>query len=376
MKLYSLIIFFCFIYLDFSFAQNTFVFIGSYNYDEKKDGLFVYELDTISGQLTKMSSLNNVYNPSFFTLSHKGDFLFSCTDTRLPDNGSVSGFKFNSITKKLSFVSSQKTLGENPVYVALDKSESFLLSANYTDGSVTVFPIDKNGTIVPPTQFIQYTDSSIDKERQERSHTHATVFSPDGEKVFIPDLGSDKIRCYSFDNTNQKPLTALSIPYISTVAGSGPRHLIFHPNGKFAYCIEELSGSLSVYKYAQDLLKKHQTILAHPKKLKAEFSSADIHISPDGKFLYASNRGEENNIVIYAIRKNGKLKITGYQSTFGTIPRNFAIDESGKFLIVANQKSGNIVTFRRNSISGKLEKIASEIYIENPTCVNIKKYSY
>ncbi len=357
------------------YSQSTFVFVGSYNYDKNKEGIYVYELDSITGNLKKVSSINQILNPSFITLSQDGNLLFSCTDTRTPKDGSVSSFRFNSTFKSITFINQQKTNGENPVYLILDKSEKWLLNANYKDGSVSVYPIDKDGSIAPISQFIHFTDSSVNKKRQEGSHIHATIFSPDYTYVFLPDLGADKIRCFAFDSLQTQPLQTSKPTFAKSISGCGPRHFTFHPNGKTAYCIEELSGTINVYNYKDGKLDSIQRIATHHKNDSFEFSSADLHISPDGKYLYASNRGEENNIAIFSIKKNGTLKSKGYQSTFGKTPRNFAIDETGKFLIVANQSTGNIVVFKRNLKTGFLVRVGNDINIENPTCVQIKNYS-
>jgi 6-phosphogluconolactonase len=362
-----------FVSIQFVTAE-TFVFIGSYNYDKNKEGIFVYQLDTLTGALTKVTGAKDVLNPSYFTLSQNGQFLFSCTETRTPGNGSISSYQFDAVSKTLSFINTQKTGGENPVYAALDKQENHVLAANYNDGSISVFPILEDGSIASKTQFIAYEDSSIDKGRQTRSHIHSAVFSLDGKFVFLPDLGADKIRAYEFDATNEQPLQLTLPPFIQSIPGSGPRHFIFHPNEKFGYCIEELSGTISSYTYDNGKLNTIQRIATHRKKYKQDFSSADIHISPDGKFLYASNRGNENNIAIFSIHENGTLKSVGYQTTFGKTPRNFSIDASGKFLIVANQSTGTVIVFKRNQKTGLLTKTGNEINIENPTCVKIKRY--
>jgi 6-phosphogluconolactonase len=355
-------------------AQHTFVFIGSYNYDKNKDGIYVFELDTTNGNLTRVASAKNILNPSFLTLNKNGNIIYACTDTRTPKDGSLSSFEFNSAAKNLTFINTQKTGGENPVYITLDKNEKWLLSANYNDGSVAVLPVNKDGYISNLSQIIHFKDSSVNLKRQSSAHIHAAVFSPENHFVFLPDLGADKIRCFQYDTLQQQPLQNAEFPFTKTTSGSGPRHFTFHPNGKFAYSIEELAGMISVYQYEKGKLSAVQRVATHHKKDTFDFSSADIHISPEGKFLYASNRGDENNIAIFKIKKNGKLKNVGYQPSLGKTPRNFAIDEAGKFLIVANQSTGNIIVFKRNIRTGLLEKIGNEIKIENPTCVQIKKY--
>ena len=248
------------------------------------------------------------------------------------------------------------------------------MNANYSGGSVAVHPLAEDGSIKHDAQVIAYTDSSIIKERQDQSHIHSTVFSPDYRYLFLPDLGADKIRIYKFNDLQDQPLQTAQIPFVKTVAGSGPRHFTFHPNGKFAYCIEELSGTIDIFKYANGKLDKIQRIATHTDQFKDNFGSADIHISPDGKFLYASNRGVENNIAIFSIKNEGTLSNIGYQSSLGNHPRNFSIDASGKFLIAANMISGDIVVFKRNSKTGLLTKVGTEIKIANPSCIVIRKY--
>ena len=190
----------------------------------------------------------------------------------------------------------------------------------------------------------------------------------------MPDLDADKIRSYRFDRTKRKPLSENQYPFTQATLGSGPRHFTFHPDGKFAYCVEEITGTISVYAYGNGKLDRIQRINAHTDVFKEGYGSGDIHISPDGHFLYASNRGEENNIAIFSIESNGTLKTVGYQSTFGKTPRIFTIDSAGKFLITANQTSGNVVVFKRNSVTGLLKKSGTEIKVENASCVQIKHY--
>lgn len=354
-------------------AQNTYVFLGSYNRDVTAEAIQVYQLDTLNGKLSKITSVKNVINPSFLTLSPDGKYVYACTDTKTPNAGSVSSFEFNPQQKSLTFINKQSSGGENPVYVSVHKSGKWLVNGNYTEGSVSVHPLLENGKIDSIAQNFQYTDGSVHKERQTRSHVHSTVFSPQFDYLFLPDLGADKIRCYQFDENQKMPLTEAKVPFIKTDSEAGPRHFTFHPNQKFGYCIEEMSGSISVYQYENGTLKKVQRINTHPDKIKEGFESSDIHISPDGKFLYATNRGKENNIAIFSIDENGLLKNIGYQSTLGKHPRIFAIDESGKFLIASNVITGNVIVFKRNQKTGSLKKVGKEIKMENVSCVQIRR---
>jgi 6-phosphogluconolactonase len=356
-----------------AFCQKTYLFVGSYNLDKNKSGIYIYSLDTISGKLKFLSSTKNILNPSYLTISNNGKFVYSCTDTKTPNAGSVSSFKFDKKDASLTYINSQPSGGDNPVYLTLDHSQKWLVVGNYSGGSLSVFPLDLEGHILPIKQNFKYTDGSINKERQESSHIHSTVFSPDYKFLFAPDLGSDKIRCYKFDSLKKEPLQEAKNPFVKTTLGSGPRHFAFHRNKKYAYCIEELSGTISAYKYNKGNLKKIQRIETHAKEINENFSSADIHVSPDGHFVYASNRGNENNIALFSIAKNGKLATIGYESTSGKTPRNFTIDTNGQFLIVGNQTTGEIVVFERNLKTGLLKKIENDIKVDNPSCVKILK---
>lgn len=356
-----------------AFSQNTYVFLGSYNRDKLAEAIQVYQLDTLNGKLIKVTSATNIVNPSYLTISPNGKYVYACTDTKTPNAGSISSFEFNPKNKSLTFLNSQRSGGENPVYVTVHKSGKWIANANYTEGSVSVFPISENGKIDSIAQNFQYMDGSTHKERQTRSHVHSAVFSPQFDYLFLPDLGADKIRAYAFDENKKQPLIETKNPFTKTDLEAGPRHFIFHPNQKFGYCIEEMAGQISVYQYENVILNKIQRIATHPDKIKEGFESSDIHISPDGKFLYAANRGKENNIAIFSIDENGLLKNIGYQSTLGKHPRVFAIDESGKFLVATNVITGNIIVFRRNPKTGLLKKTGKEIKMENVSCVQVKR---
>jgi 6-phosphogluconolactonase len=249
-----------------------------------------------------------------------------------------------------------------------------VIAGNYSGGSLAAFPINKDGSLQPYSQLIQHKGSSINKTRQEMPHVHSTVFSPKGDYLFTPDLGLDKVMIYRFNAGAQKPLHPALPPYAQTTPGSGPRHFIFHPNNKWAYLIEEMGGAVAAYAYKGGKLTQLQQLAAHADTASGEFGSADIHISPDGKFLYASNRGIENNLAIFKIDKStGKLSSVGYQSTLGIRPRNFCIDPTGNYLLAANQQTNNIVVFKRDMKTGLLKYTGEEIKIPEPVCLKMMK---
>ncbi|TND02876.1 MAG: protein of unknown function DUF2394 [Bacteroidetes bacterium] len=356
-------------------SQNntTYLFIGTYTEGQADKGIYVYAFDSKTGQLKKVSTAEQVTNPSFITVSPDGRFIYACTDTKMPGAGSVTAFAFDSISGKLTTINKQNAGGENPVYVAVHKSGKFVVNGNYTAGNVSVFSTNAGGSLNPHTQLIQFTDSSVNKQRQEKAHIHAAVFSPQHDFMFFPDLGSDKIRTFRFDADRENPLVPADSLSVNTKPGSGPRHFTFHPHKNFAYCIEELSGTISCYAYRNGKLDSIQRILSYAKPQEIN-SGADIHISPDGLFLYASNR-QENTISIFSIDpENGRLKLQGHQSTFGDHPRNFVIDPTGKFLLVANLATHTVVVFERDMKTGLLKKTGIQIDVPRPSCLQMRRY--
>jgi 6-phosphogluconolactonase len=220
------------------------------------------------------------------------------------------------------------------------------------------------------TQQIVHDGSSINTQRQEKAHVHSVFFSPDEKFLLTPDLGMDKVNIYQFDTYLKSPLHNAAQKFISSEPGSGPRHLEFSPNGKFVYIIEELSGTVSVHSYSNGSTKFVQRIATHPADFNGQPGSADIHISQDGRFLYASNRGKENNIAIFRVDQNkGTLSSIGYEPTKGEAPRNFSIDPTGNYLLVANQLTSTIEIFKRDKNSGLLKHTGNSIQIPNPVCL-------
>lgn len=354
-------------------AQRSLVFAGTFNRDKNKDGILVLELDTSTGLLKPLSAIKGILNPSYLSLSEKGEFLYACTETQTPGAGSILAFKVDPAAGSLTMLSRRKTSGENPVYITLSKNSRYLFSVNYTEGGVDVFPLATDGSMGTAIQTIAYDKGSAVTPRQTKAHPHSVLLAPGEDYIFIPDLGSDLIRSYKLDPDAPKPISEHTSVVCKAPPGSGPRHLTFHPGGKYAYCIEEISGTITAYTYTAGRLVPLQHIAAHKDSLGA-YNSADIHLSPDGRFLYASNRGDENNIAVFTVQENGRLRNIGYQPALGVHPRIFALSAGGGFLVVANQISGNVVVFRRDKTSGLLQPVPQEINIENVSCVRIQHY--
>ena len=356
-------------------SGKTYLFIGTYTGGKPDKGIYVYEFNSDTGSLKEVNSGENITNPSFLTVSPNGEFVYACTDTKLPDAGSISAFKFDSVTGSLTFINKQRSGGENPVYLSITQNNDFIVNSNYTGATVSVFTTNVDGSLNPHTQVIQFEGSSVNKQRQEKAHPHAAVFSSDDRFVFFPDLGSDKIRVFQFNEQDPKPLKPLERGDFNTVPGSGPRHFTFHPNKRFAYCIEELGGTISVFDYESGRLNSIQRVSSYSKP-HAEYAGADIHVSPDGLFLYASNRLQtENTIAIFSIDQlTGTLKLVGHQSTYGDHPRNFTIDPTGDFLIVANQFTNNVVVFKRDRKTGLLTRTGKDVRVSQPSCLKMRTY--
>jgi len=350
----------------------TYLFIGTYTDGKPAKGIYIYRMNMQTGELTATGNAENITNPSFLTLSSGGKYLYACTDTKTAVAGSISAFSIDSVNGGINFINKASSEGANPVYVTADRTNRFVIAGNYTEGNVTVLPANQNGRLGAATQTIQFTDSSINKERQAKAHIHSVIFSPGDAYLYLPDLGADKIRAFRFNKANKQPLETAGHLMVSTTRGSGPRHMVFHPHKKFAYCIEEMGGSVSVYRYNKGRLSLLQRINANRSKA-AEYSSADIHISPDGLFLYASNR-IENTIAIFSINASGKLRLLGHEATAGEVPRNFCIDPGGRFLLVANQNSNNVVVFKRNTKSGLLTPANIQINVPAPSCLQMRSY--
>jgi len=354
-------------------AQKViYLFIGTYTDGKPAKGIYVYRMNMQTGELTATGTAENVTNPSFLTVSANGKYLYACTDTKTAVAGSISAFSVDSIKGRINFINKESSEGANPVYVAADKTNRLVIAGNYTEGNVAVLPTNQNGSLRTAIQTIQFTDSSVNKDRQDKAHIHSVIFSPDDGYLYLPDLGADKIRAFRFNKANKQPLETADPLTISTAKGSGPRHMVFHPNKKFAYCIGEMGGSVSVYSYNKGLLSPLQRINANKIKA-AEYSSADIHISPDGLFLYASNR-IENTVAIFSINAYGKLRLLGHEATGGEVPRNFCIDPDGRFLLVANQSSNTVVVFKRNAKSGLLTPANIQITVPAPSCLQMRTY--
>ncbi|GAA0531269.1 lactonase family protein [Chitinophaga japonensis] len=350
---------------------DQYLLVGTYT-KKTSEGIYVYTFNTQTGAVKHVSTATGVDNPSYLAIAPDQQHVYSVNETGTERTGGVSAFLLDHASGQLQLLNKQPAGGEGPCYINTDQDGRHVLVGNYASGSLSVLPVQADGKVGPPLQTIQHTGSSVNKNRQEKPHVHCVEFSPDYRFLYVPDLGIDKVGIYQYTPEPPLMLQEANPSYVGLPPGSGPRHITFHPNGKWAYLIHELDGKVSAYRYDTGRLTPVQTVSTLPAGFKGVISGADIHVSPDGKFLYASNRGSLNNIVYYAIHPNsGKLQRKGQQSTGGKTPRNFMIDPSGHFLLAANQDTDNIVVFKRNTVTGALKPTGEEIKVSMPVCLKM-----
>ena len=352
--------------------EKIFIYIGTYTSNTKSEGIYLYHFDTDTETLSDCLDSISISNPSFLK-SNSANTLYSVSEVDQIDGvygGSINSFLIDKKTGKLSQINSKSTKGAYPCHVSIDNVEKHVLVSNYMGGNILMYPISKNGFIENDSAHIMhYGSSKGNLERQEGPHPHSSAFTPDNKYLLVADLGKDMIVCYRINSKAE--LILCESKSIKLKEGQGPRHMTFHPNGKYFYLINELGNSINVYCYSveKEALEFIQKISTLPEIFDKENLAADIHIHPNGKFLFASNRGHDS-IAIFSINQhNGYLKLINHQSTFGKYPRNFGIDSTGNYLLVANKNSNNVVVFKINKVNGKLTKLNTVLDVPSPTCV-------
>ena len=350
--------------------------VGTYTGSGKSEGIYVYRFDAGTGAITRLASAQTV-NPSYLVVSHDRQHVYAVNE--LPgDNGpasqrgGISAFRFDPSSGQLTFVNRVSSDGNDPAYLALSPDGRYLLTANYSvasnpGGSFAVFPLEGD-RVDPSVLTVHHDGSGPVKGRQDNSHVHSTVFSPDGRYLFAQDLGADKIYSYRYTPDGSRGLFGPTEQrYTLVKPGSGPRHLIFDQAGKHAYLTTEMNASVTVYDYDDGKLTLRQTLPMTRPGFKGKVGGGAIHLSPDGRFLYATNRGDVNEILTYAVNpSDGHLKLLGRNSTLGKTPREFTIDPTGRWLIVGNQDSDSVYFFRRNPDTGELASDPKRLEIGSP----------
>jgi len=348
------------------------LFVGTYTANESK-GIYAYRFVPASNELTPLGLVAETPNPSFLTIDATGRFLYAVNELEKykgESSGSVSAFVIDRKRGKLSLLNEVSSRGTDPCYVSMDQSGKYVLVANYGSGSVVVFPVLKDGSLGKVSSFVQHMGSGPDRERQKGPHAHWIGVTSENRFVMAADLGIDQVLVYRF---NEKPgiLSANHPASVAMEPASGPRHLDFHPNGKFVYVLSELQSKINVFSYdsRQGTLQPLQHIATVPKEFSETNYPAEIRVHPNGKFLFASNRGHDSIAVFSIDQRNGTLRPVGHFFTQGKKPRNFEIDPSGTHLFVANQDSGNIVIFDIDQTTGKLTPTGQVLHLDSPVCL-------
>lgn len=345
--------------------ENKFnLLIGTYTNSCESKGIYVYEFDSNTGDFNFKNATENIINPSYLTISADNKFVYSVNENG--KKSTVSSFGINSKSGKLDFINSQDSKGADPCYIINDDKN--VIAANYSGGNISVFGKNSDGSLTEAKQVIQHFGKGINAKRQEKPHMHMVYFSPDNKYVLANDLGTDKVYVYQYNPNGGNEILKLKNS-VDVKSGSGPRHLIFSKDGKFVYVLQELDGTLTIFSYSNGILKKVAETSVVAKDFKGDIGCADIHISTDGKFLYATNRGNANDISVFKTHKNGKLQFVERTSTLGKGPRNFSIDPTGNFVLVANQNSNEIVIFKRDKTTGILTDTGKRISLCSPVCL-------
>lgn len=340
--------------------------VGAYT-SEKSTGISVYRFYAETGRLAYLSQSDDVQNPSYLTIDKENKFVYAVSET---DDGQVYAYSFEPKNGQLTFINKQKTNGAAPCYISVDEDRKNLFVANYSSGSLAVLPVNEDGSIQPASQMIQEKGSGVNKERQEGPHVHTAFLSPDEKFVLYTDLGTDKIHVTKYKSGQKPPLTPAEPAFATVKPGNGPRHIEFSADKKHMYVVGEMSGTVTAFNYNKGELKQIQEVTMLADGFTGKVGGADIHISPDGRFLYASNRGDANEIVIYSIdQATGMLTFVHCFSTRGKSPRNFVIDPTGTFLLVAHQDSDSINVFKLDPNTGKPVVMVGSTSTGKPVCL-------
>jgi len=343
--------------------QHLNLIIGTYTNTCESKGIYVYDFDTKTGDFKLKGSTDKVINPSYVTISDDTKYLYSVNENG--KGSTVSAFKFDAESGSLNFMNKQDSEGADPCYILNDTK--YVIAANYSGGTISVFEKNADGALTKAKQVIQHKGKSINTERQESAHVHMVLFSPDKKYVLANDLGTDRIYIYRYNPNPNPGKKILRIKdSIAVKAGSGPRHMTFSNDGKFAYLLQELDGRITVFSYADGILKFLSETKVVEENFKGTISAAAIKISPDQRFVYATNRADANEISYYQRGKDGGLLFKGRKKTLGKGPRDFTIDPSGSFLLVAHQYTNDVVIFRINKNSGELTDTGKRISLCSP----------
>jgi 6-phosphogluconolactonase len=358
-------------------SQREFlVYVGTYTTGTKSEGIYIYRLQLATGELRRVGVTRGVVDPSYLALDRGGRYLYAVnevTEFEGKKSGALSAFAVDQRSGGLRFLNRQPSLGGAPCYVTVSDAGRFVLVANYVGGNVAVLPVRDDGSLAAAVDVQRDEGASgVNPQRQEAPHAHCVVLDGANRHAYVCDLGADKIMIYRFD-ARRGMLTPAPVPSAAVKPGAGPRHLTFHPRGRFAFVMNELDATVTVFAHdpPRGTLREVQTVPALPAGFTAPNTGADIHVAPDGRFLYCSNRGHDQIATFKVEERTGKLTLVAHEPTRGQRPRNFAVDPSGTFLLVAHQDSDSITTFRRDPRTGKLGFTGRVAEVPSPVCLKL-----
>ncbi|WP_242238050.1 lactonase family protein [Bacillus cereus group sp. BfR-BA-01316] len=346
-------------------SENEFHgYIGTYTKANSK-GIYKFILDTKLGEIKEIKLAASIGSPTYVTLSHNNQYLYSVAkDSRL---GGIASFSICNKTGNLDLINTQLLEGASPCHLSVDRENSTVVAANYHKGTVESYVVKQSdGSINATTAIVEHKGSGPNKERQEKAHAHYVNFTPDEKYVVAVDLGMDKVITYKESDGKLIEINGLSVK-----PGSGPRHLVFHPNEQLAYIMTELSSEIIVLQYDAKSggFKEKQYISTLPEEYSQDSYGSAIQISSDGKFVYAANRGH-NSIAVFRVNEhNGELAFIETVSAEGDWPRDFSLDPDGKFLITANERSNTLTLFARDEMTGELTLVQTDVNVPEPVCV-------
>jgi 6-phosphogluconolactonase len=353
--------------------SDFFVYVGTFTTGSQSKGIYAYRLDTATGKLSPVGLVAETPSPAFLAIHPNGKLLYAANEVNEfagQKAGSITAFHIDAKTAKLIAINTVSSRGPGPCHVNVDRSGKCVLVANYSGGSFAAMPIRADGGLSEATFFDQHTGTGANPKRQEKAHAHSVNLSPDNRFAIVADLGVDKLYVYKLDAAKAM-LTPNEPAFAAMAPGSGPRHFMFHPDGKHAYVINELQSTITALGYdaAKGTFQQLQTITTLPKDFTGNNSTAEVQVHPSGKFVYGSNRGHDS-IAVYSIDPT-KRTLTWIEnvSTQGKNPRNFGIDPTGSFLLAANQNSNNIVVYRIDAKTGRLTPTGQMVDVPAPVCV-------
>jgi len=354
-------------------AGDPLVFVSAFTSGD--DGaIHAFDMNDDTGALKRVAKNTDVENPFFMALSPDNRYLYSIhAESFGGKDNQIASYSLDGRTGKLKLLNRLTTRGRASCYIDVDAEGRAVLVANYSTGDVVSYPVKDDGSLGEIASHIRHEGSSVNPKRQKAPYAHCFVISPDNRFAFAADLGIDKIMSYRLEGKSAQ-LSPNEPAFARVAPGAGPRHLTFHPNGRFVYVINELDNTITVFDYATEsgTLANKQTVSTLPKNYEGTTHTADLKITPDGKFLYGTNRGHDS-IAAYSIADDGTLKLNEIVPSLGKGPQNLAISPSGRYLLCANMPGNNVVVFAINHKTGKITVKGDPIEVPKPSCIMLVK---